>query len=137
MAVAEPSMALDLQRPSTTSSPRPPRTLSPMSKRPLPGSFQRPFMDPPLQALPSIEAPPQPQPVVKTEGQPSCVTQTVSEYLPMDLLQTLKRQSNNTVSPRGGVLSRQPQRHPPLPKSGASVSKCLTDVGMYTVGTMY
>ena len=126
MAVAEPTISMDLQRPSTTSSPRPPRTLSPI-KRSLPGTFQRPFIDPPLQALPSIEASPEPQTVTKTEGQPSSVTQTVSEYLPMDLLQTLKRQSNNTLSPRGGTLGRQTQRHPPLPKSGGLVraSLCL------------
>lgn len=118
MALAEPSLSLDHQRP--VSSPRPPRTLSPISKRPLLNSFQRPFMDPPLQALPSIEAPSQKQVVFKPESQSSPTTQVVGEYLPMELLQTLKRQSNNSLSPGGG---KPTHRHPPLPKSGASVSE--------------
>ncbi len=111
MAVADPSLSMEFGRP--LSSPRQPRTLTPI-KRPLHNSLQRPFLDPSLQTLPSIESPTgtQMQVVLKPDS-----PHAPNDYIPLDLLQTLKRHSHNaTVSPRGR------QRHPTLPKTGPSVS---------------
>ena len=108
MAVADPSLSMEFRR--SSSSPRQSRTLTPI-KRSLHHSLQRPFLDPSLQALPSIEPLPPTQEVLRPDP-----PHVHNDYIPLDLLQTLKRQSHNAiVSPLGR------QRHHSLPKTGPPV----------------
>ncbi len=106
MAVADQSIS--------SSSPRvPPHALSrsPLVKRSLPNSFQRPFTNPALQALPAIETPSS-QSKALTLPKPTRPT-TPSYHIPPDILQTLKRRSENSTSPRKPAGA---SKHLPLSK---------------------